>query len=54
MFKKVIGALMIAAPFVALFVFIGINSGWVVSLGIFGGVTFLGMWIVLGSNLMDD
>ena len=52
--KRMIGIAMLIAPFVALFIY-GVNGiGLKTMLIIYGGIFLLGIWIAIGSYLMDN
>lgn len=50
---KAIGIVMLAAPFVALFVLIANTSGIKVAMTIFGGEALVLVWILVGTYFCD-
>lgn len=50
--KPILGALVLAIPFIGLFIFCGMLEGWLVASIIWGGAIFVAAMIVIGTGLL--
>ena len=51
---RLIGYTMLVSPFVAIFIWSGMNIGWLNTAGIFGGIAAVGIWIGISINYIDN
>ena len=52
--KQIVGIAMLATPFVALFVAVGIHAGFFTAIVGFGSIAFIVLWIAIGSYLSSQ
>lgn len=52
--RRVIGALMLAAPFVAIFIWSGLESGWGEAVQAFAITLGIVFWIITGAWLLVE
>ena len=55
-FKRIIGALMVATPFIAMFLGLGYERGWGVAITVFAGMAmaigFMLVWLKVGLDFL--